>query len=48
MGDGDVYKEARLWCGECGRTTTHSTDVGSKSWDAGYYECGECGNGRLP
>lgn len=46
-GDGDeVSKEAYLWCSECKATTRHYTDVGCKSWDAGYIDCTVCGAGR--
>ena len=44
--DSEVSKTARLWCSSCGRTTKHSTDIGCKSWDAGYIDCTVCGAGR--
>lgn len=46
LGMGEISREARLRCSDCGRTTKHSTDIGSKSWDAGYIECTVCGTGR--
>ena len=42
----EIYKKAKLWCRECKRTTRHETDIGCRSWDAGYIDCNVCGAGR--
>ena len=44
--EGEISKDAKLWCSACRRTTKHHTDIACRSWDAGYIDCTMCGRGR--